>query len=126
MALRVCEPLCGEKFCPQGDTRGKEFLSRVCGQKWVPPGAWRFCDTLKQDNLFFIDVQVWGRYLSYAAKMFRKKALQGVYATARHKFRQALSRGWDLNARTIRLGNKNTSFDRKDNDFSRRFPAALG
>src|SRR5699024_371 len=28
-------------------TRGKEFLSRVCGQKWVPPGAWRFCDTLK-------------------------------------------------------------------------------
>ena len=26
--------------------RGKEFLSRVCGQKWVPPGAWSFCDTL--------------------------------------------------------------------------------
>ena len=26
---------------PQGDTRGKEFLSRICGQKWVPPGAWR-------------------------------------------------------------------------------------
>ena len=26
--------------------RGKEFLSRVCGQKWVPTGAWRFCDTL--------------------------------------------------------------------------------
>ena len=26
-------------------TRGKEFLSRVCGQKWVPPEAWRFCDT---------------------------------------------------------------------------------
>src|SRR5699024_10988888 len=23
-------------------TRGKEFLSRVCGQKWVPPGAGRF------------------------------------------------------------------------------------
>ena len=23
-------------------TRGKEFLSRVCGQKWVPPGACRF------------------------------------------------------------------------------------
>ena len=34
------------QFCPQGDTRGKEFLSRACGQKWVPPGAWRFCDTL--------------------------------------------------------------------------------
>ena len=80
----------------------------------------------KQDNLFFIDVQVWGRYLSYAAKMFRKKVLQGVYATARHKFRHALSRGLDLNARTIRLDNKNTSFDRKGNDFSRRFPAALG
>ena len=28
-------------------TRGKEFLSRVCGQKWVPPKAWRFCDTLR-------------------------------------------------------------------------------
>src|SRR5699024_384663 len=27
--------------------RGKEFLSRVCGQKWVPPKAWRFCDTLR-------------------------------------------------------------------------------
>src|SRR5699024_10025368 len=27
--------------------QGKEFLSRDCGQKWVPPGAWRFCDTLK-------------------------------------------------------------------------------
>ena len=80
----------------------------------------------KQDNLFFIDVQVWGRYLSYAAKMFCKKALQGVYEAARQKFRHALSRGWDLNARTIRLGNKNTSFDRKGNDFSRRFPAALG
>src|SRR5699024_5272933 len=26
--------------------RGKEFLSRACGQKWVPPKAWRFCDTL--------------------------------------------------------------------------------
>ena len=53
-ALRVCEPVrasarFGAKFCPQGDTRGKEFLSRVCGQKWVPPGAWRFCDTLRQE-----------------------------------------------------------------------------
>ena len=28
--------VCG-KFCPQGDTRGKEFLSRDCAQKWVPP-----------------------------------------------------------------------------------------
>ncbi|HIZ57476.1 MAG TPA: hypothetical protein H9725_02660, partial [Candidatus Faecalibacterium gallistercoris] len=27
-------------------TRGKEFLSRDCAQKWVPPKAWRFCDTL--------------------------------------------------------------------------------
>ena len=27
------------EFCPQGDIRGKEFLSRVCGQKWVPPKA---------------------------------------------------------------------------------------
>ena len=25
------------KFCPQGDTRGKEFLPRGCAQKWVPP-----------------------------------------------------------------------------------------
>ena len=33
-------------FCPQGDIRGKEFLSRDCAQKWVPPKAWRFCDTL--------------------------------------------------------------------------------
>ena len=80
----------------------------------------------KQDNLFFIDVQVWGRYLSYAAKMFRKKALQGMYAAARQKFRQALSRGRDLNARTIRSGNKNTSFDQKNDDFSCRFPAAMG
>ena len=29
----------GAEFCPQGDIRGKEFLSRVCGQKWVPPKA---------------------------------------------------------------------------------------
>ena len=36
-----------QKFCPQGDTRGKEFLPRDCAQKWVPPGAWRFCDTLR-------------------------------------------------------------------------------
>src|SRR5699024_4333732 len=27
--------------------RGREVLSRVRGQKWVPPGAWSFCDTLK-------------------------------------------------------------------------------
>ena len=27
------------EFCPQGEIRGKEFLSRVCGQKWVPPKA---------------------------------------------------------------------------------------
>src|SRR5699024_6542845 len=27
--------------------RGKEFLSRACGQKWVPPGACRKSDTLK-------------------------------------------------------------------------------
>ena len=32
--------------------RGKEFLPRVCGQKWVPPGAWRFCDTLQNGSLF--------------------------------------------------------------------------
>src|SRR5699024_4453410 len=44
---RVCEAarpsarFCG-KFCPQGDIRGKEFLSRACVQKWVPPKAWRF------------------------------------------------------------------------------------
>src|SRR5699024_6158695 len=32
-------------------TRGKEFLSRACGQKWVPPKAWRFCDTLTAREL---------------------------------------------------------------------------
>src|SRR5699024_2613544 len=36
------------QFCPQGDTRGKEFLSCACRQKWVPPGALRFCDTLQR------------------------------------------------------------------------------
>ena len=35
----------GAKFCPQGDIRGKEFLSRGCAQKWVPPKAQRFCGT---------------------------------------------------------------------------------
>ena len=30
----------GAKFCPQGDIRGKEFLSRGCAQKWVPPKAY--------------------------------------------------------------------------------------
>ena len=29
----------GLNFVPRGDIRGKEFLSRVCGQKWVPPKA---------------------------------------------------------------------------------------
>ena len=33
-------------------TRGKEFLSRVCGQKWVPPGACRKSDTLKKPPRF--------------------------------------------------------------------------
>ena len=88
LALRVCEPLCGECAVQRSilspgtaklrrvqrtkqskrsrgsglpfasplrraqqkqgtaTTRGKEFLSRACGQKWVPPGACRFCDTL--------------------------------------------------------------------------------
>src|SRR5699024_1240526 len=89
LALRVCEPLCGEcavqrqilspggsrakrvqwtkqrrrgwrsapvfasvhrgaprKSAKRKRARGKEFLSRVCGQKWVPPKSWRFCDTL--------------------------------------------------------------------------------
>ena len=45
LAPRVCEPQAsawfGDKFCPQEDTRGKEFLSRDCAQKWVPPGACR-------------------------------------------------------------------------------------
>src|SRR5699024_5012479 len=40
---------CGapRKSAKRKRARGKEFLSRACGQKWVPPGAWRFCDTLK-------------------------------------------------------------------------------
>ena len=89
LALRVCEPLCGEcavrrqilspgtaklrrvlrtkqpkrsrgsglpfssailgaqKMQGTATIRGKEFLSRDCAQKWVPPKAWRFCDTRK-------------------------------------------------------------------------------
>ena len=51
LAPRVCEAArpsarFGAKFCPQGNIRGKEFLSRDCAQKWVPPKAWRLCDTL--------------------------------------------------------------------------------
>ena len=42
LAPRVCEAArpsarFGVKFCPQGNIRGKEFLSRDCAQKWVPP-----------------------------------------------------------------------------------------
>ena len=52
LPLRVCEAVrpsarFGGKFCPQEDIRGKEFLSRDSAQKWVPPKAWRFCDTLR-------------------------------------------------------------------------------
>ena len=44
LALRVCEAArpsarFSTKFCPQGNIRGKEFLSRDCAQKWVPPKA---------------------------------------------------------------------------------------
>ena len=51
LALGVCEAArpsarFSAKFCPQGNIRGEEFLSRDCAQKWVPPKAWRFCDTL--------------------------------------------------------------------------------
>ena len=96
LALRVCEPLCGEcavqrqilspggsrakrvqwtkqrrrgwrsapvfasahrgalrKPAKRKRARGKEFLSRVCGQKWVPPGACRFCDTLARRFVCF-------------------------------------------------------------------------
>ncbi len=78
-ALRVCEPVrasarFGAKFCPQGAAAPSASSGRssegaagaalrfsqaptvarrenrlVCGQKWVPPGAWRFCDTLRQE-----------------------------------------------------------------------------
>ena len=42
LSERVCEAARPSarfdgKFCPQGDIRGKEFLSRDCAQKWVPP-----------------------------------------------------------------------------------------
>ena len=42
LPLRVCEAArpsawFSGKFCPQGNIRGKEFLSRDCAQKWVPP-----------------------------------------------------------------------------------------
>src|SRR5699024_9885935 len=95
LALRVCEPLCGECavqrqiLSPGGSrakrvqwtkqrrrgwrsapvfasahcgaprnpakrkrARGKEFLPRDCAQKWVPPKAWRFCDTLKAPKAY--------------------------------------------------------------------------
>ena len=101
LALRVCEPLCGEcavqrqilspggsrakrvqwtkqrrcgwrsapvfasahcgaprKSAKHKRARGKEFLSRVCGQKWVPPGACRVATRWdagffqKKDRLF--------------------------------------------------------------------------
>ncbi len=47
LPLRVCEAArpsawFSGKFCPQGNIRGKELLSRDCAQKWVPPKAWRF------------------------------------------------------------------------------------
>src|SRR5699024_9492620 len=32
-------------------TRGKEFLTRDCAQKWVPPKAWRFCGTLSSRSV---------------------------------------------------------------------------
>ena len=35
-----------QKSAKRKRARGKEFLSCACRQKWVPPGAWRFCDTL--------------------------------------------------------------------------------
>src|SRR5699024_1374314 len=35
------------KLAKRKRIRGKEFLSRGCAQKWVPPKAWRFCGTLK-------------------------------------------------------------------------------
>ena len=42
LPLRVCEAArpsarFSGKFCPQGNIRGKEFLSRDCAQKWIPP-----------------------------------------------------------------------------------------
>src|SRR5699024_6078216 len=51
LPLRVCEATrpsarFSGKFCPQGNIRGKEFLTRGCAQKWVPPKVWRFCATL--------------------------------------------------------------------------------
>ena len=92
LALRVCEPPCGEcavqrqilspgtaklrrvlrtkqpkrsrgrgllfasarRGAPRkqgtATTRGKEFLSRDCGQKWVPPGACRFSTRCKSSR----------------------------------------------------------------------------
>ena len=59
LALRVCEAArpsarFSAKFCPQGNIRGKEFLSRDCAQKWVPPKAWRKSATLKLSGLFIL------------------------------------------------------------------------
>ena len=52
LPLRVCEAArpsawFSGKFCQKGDTRGKEFLLRVCAQKLVPPGE-HLCDCIAQ------------------------------------------------------------------------------
>src|SRR5699024_3427781 len=53
----------GAEFCPRGNIRGEEFLTRDCAQKWVPPKACRESDT----PLHAGQVEVGGVFLSGAA-----------------------------------------------------------
>ena len=73
LALRVCEAArpsarFSAKFCPQGNIRGKEFLSRDCAQKWVPPKL-----------LLYARPAIWGRIILMA----------GMYVTSIRPTRMA-------------------------------------
>src|SRR5699024_8154514 len=51
-ALRVCEAArpsarFSAPFCRKGGYQGGRISDLRSRQKWVPPGAWRFCDTLR-------------------------------------------------------------------------------
>src|SRR5699024_9538368 len=53
LALRVCEPPCGEcavqrQILSPGGYQGEGISVLRSRQKWVPPGACRFCDTLNR------------------------------------------------------------------------------
>ena len=81
LSERVCEAArpsawFSVKFCPQGNIRGKEFLSRVCAQKWVPPKACRFstrCNTKVFENagveIPSAEGWTWEKYIETAQKL---------------------------------------------------------